>query len=397
MAALAATGAFAQSSVTLYGNVDIGFGSAKTQNGSGSAVEKTSGVMDGAHMPNRIGFRGTEDLGGGLRAGFVLEQGISPTSADGFNVRAGSSAHQVPAGGAFVRTNNRASNLWVSGGFGEVRIGTMNRAAYTVVSKAIVLAENFGSEQHGLIATTRTTAVQYQTPTINGFTVQIQHGAPHGARTDRESPADAADGFRRNKETITAINLQYTQGPLYLGAAYESTKNMKTANSTVLGTLGNPAGSGATINVPSATNLYGAPVANGTAVAARTEKAWAVAAQYDLGVARVNLTHGNRDNGGIAGTGGTLSEITATGYSVAVPMGALTLSLHGVQAETKNSLGVKSADVKGWAVGAKYDLSKRTYAYIWNGQDKDSLASATSTTSLIAKRSRTMVGVGHAF
>ncbi|MFM7341192.1 MAG: porin [Betaproteobacteria bacterium] len=94
---MAAVGvASAQSSVTLYGNVDIGYGSAKTQNGNGSAVEKTSGVMDGVHMPNRIGFRGTEDLGGGLRAGFVLEQGISPTSADGFNVRAGSSAHQVP-------------------------------------------------------------------------------------------------------------------------------------------------------------------------------------------------------------------------------------------------------------------------------------------------------------
>jgi predicted porin len=391
LAALAAAGvASAQSSVTLYGNVDVGFGTAKTQNGSGSAVEKTSGVMDGAHMPNRIGFRGTEDLGGGLRAGFVLEQGISPTSADGFNVRAGSSAHQVPGGGAFTRTNNRASNLWVSGGFGEVRLGTMNRAAYTVVSKAIVLAENFGSEQHGLIATTRTTAVQYQSPSISGFTVQIQHGAPHGARTDRESPADAADGFRKNKETITAINLQYTQGPLYLGAAYESTKNEKRANLNGLTSAGTGLATGF------ASNVYLAPVANGTAVAARTEKAWALAAQYDLGVARVNLTHGNRDNGGTSGTGGTLSEITATGYSVAVPMGALTLSLHGVQADTKTA-GTKTADVKGWALGAKYDLSKRTYAYAWTGQDKDKLASATSTTSLIAKRTRTMVGVGHAF
>ncbi|MFM8624341.1 MAG: porin [Betaproteobacteria bacterium] len=382
--------------MTLYGNVDIGYGSAKTQNGNGSAVEKTSGVMDGVHMPNCIGFRGTEDLGGGLRAGFVLEQGISPTSADGFNVRAGSSAHQVPAGGAFVRTNNRASNIWLGGGFGEVRIGTMNRATYTVVSRAIVLAENYGSEQHGLIATTRTTAIQYQSPTMNGVTVQVQHGAPHGARTDRESPADAADGFRRNKETITAINLQYSQGPFYLGAAYESTKNLKTGNSTVLGTLNNATAGGAAINVPTATNLYGATVSNGTSVAARTEKAWALAAQYDLGVARVNLTHGNRDNGGTSGTGGTLSEITATGYSIAVPMGALTLSLHGVQAETKTA-GAKTADVKGWAVGAKYDLSKRTYAYAWNGQDKDRLGSATSTSSLIAKRTRTMVGVGHAF
>ncbi|MFM7341193.1 MAG: porin, partial [Betaproteobacteria bacterium] len=216
-----------------------------------------------------------------------------------------------------------------------MRIGTMNRATYTVVSKAIVLAENYGSEQHGLIATTRTTAIQYQSPTMNGVTVQVQHGAPHGARTDRESPADAADGFRRNKETITAINLQYSQGPLYLGAAYESTKNLKTGNSTVLGTLNNATAGGTAINVPTATNLYGATVSNGTSVAARTEKAWALAAQYDLGVARVNLTHGNRDNGGTSGTGGTLSEITATGYSIAVPMGALTLSLHGVQAETK--------------------------------------------------------------
>jgi len=68
LAALAAvSAASAQSSVTLYGVLDIGYGSQTTEQratATGTAQLKSRGVMDGANAGNRIGFRGTEDLGG---------------------------------------------------------------------------------------------------------------------------------------------------------------------------------------------------------------------------------------------------------------------------------------------------------------------------------------------
>jgi len=62
--------AFAQSSVTIYGLVDVGVQGLSNGNGKQAKVES------GQESGSRLGFKGTEDLGGGLKANFVLEQGI---------------------------------------------------------------------------------------------------------------------------------------------------------------------------------------------------------------------------------------------------------------------------------------------------------------------------------
>ncbi|NBY05033.1 MAG: porin, partial [Betaproteobacteria bacterium] len=74
-----ATGAV-MAQATLYGRSDIGYGIKATQLGNGGTGVKQLGVMDGGNAGSRIGFRGTEDLGGGMKAHFVTEQGISPTN-----------------------------------------------------------------------------------------------------------------------------------------------------------------------------------------------------------------------------------------------------------------------------------------------------------------------------
>jgi len=104
--ALAAVGAFtgaaqAQSSVTVYGLIDIGYmGSTTVQRGVGvngtnanqipSLTQQVNGIGGGGQSTSRLGFRGTEDLGGGLSAFFTLEtalnesaNGLFPTSATG--------------------------------------------------------------------------------------------------------------------------------------------------------------------------------------------------------------------------------------------------------------------------------------------------------------------------
>src|SRR5471032_452500 len=67
--------AFAQSSVTIYGKVDLGL--VLDSGGAGKSVRISSGVTGGS----RLGFKGVEDLGGGLKAAFQLETGFCADSA----------------------------------------------------------------------------------------------------------------------------------------------------------------------------------------------------------------------------------------------------------------------------------------------------------------------------
>ncbi len=104
--ALAVLGAFvgvasAQSSVTIFGIVDLSLKNVKND-GSGARKSMANDNLNS----NRLGFRGVEDLGGGLKAGFHLEGGMSPDdgTAGGFNFR-------------------RKSTLGLMGGFGEIRLG----------------------------------------------------------------------------------------------------------------------------------------------------------------------------------------------------------------------------------------------------------------------------------
>jgi len=371
LAALAAVGAVsAQSSVSMYGRIDMGWGVATTKAANGTQ-DKTTGLVDGVQTSNAIGFRGTEDLGGGLVAGYNIEQGISRTQYNGWNQRVGSSGHQVGGGGAITAATMRAGNVSLTTkDMGALTLGTIQwSAGYTVASRWGFFAEGFGGGEAHTTMPARITGASYTTPAMGGVTVTVQHGGAHGARTERESAADAADGFRKNKEARTGINAQYNAGPLYLGAAYESTSVEKVANAAAT------------------TNAYGGAVAAGTAVAARTENAWTVAANYDFGVAVLRGMIVERDNGAT-----TAVKTSGRGLSVAVPLGALTLSAATGMIEVKTG-GTTTSDVSGHQVTARYNLSKRTNVYMHYGTDKDSKAASTAQ----AKRTRTIAGVVHTF
>lgn len=115
--ALACGGAHAQSSVTLFGVVDLGVQYTKGE-GTGSARALSNGGLS----TSRIGFRGTEDLGGGLRAGFWLEASLNPDSGTG---RASNTNNQVSgatAAGPIVFDRMSFVSL-AHESFGEVRLG----------------------------------------------------------------------------------------------------------------------------------------------------------------------------------------------------------------------------------------------------------------------------------
>jgi len=74
--AAAATGANAQTNVTLYGVIDTGV-EYITNVGGGDSLTRMP-TLTGGQLPSRFGFRGTEDMGGGLKAVFTLESGFAP-------------------------------------------------------------------------------------------------------------------------------------------------------------------------------------------------------------------------------------------------------------------------------------------------------------------------------
>jgi len=140
--ALAAVGAFAgaaqaQSSVTVYGILDVGYISqsvrnAGTTNGTGAngggvgnagygvGNIKTSGFGNSAETTSRLGFRGVEDLGGGQAAIFTVEIGLQPNAA------------------AALQANNRQSWLGIrTKGIGDVTIGTQ----YTPIHEAVAVSD----------------------------------------------------------------------------------------------------------------------------------------------------------------------------------------------------------------------------------------------------------------
>lgn len=151
--ALATVGAFAgaaqaQSSVTVYGILDVGYtgGTNRVQAGSSAPVTtNVSRISNSMESGSRLGFRGNEDLGGGTSAQFVFEVGIQPagnagTNPDGANASAAGSSTWAPnVRQAFVGLSQK--------GLGQVRIGTQNTLFWEQAGSntAGMLNQTFGS------------------------------------------------------------------------------------------------------------------------------------------------------------------------------------------------------------------------------------------------------------
>jgi predicted porin len=191
LAAVAVSSA-ALAQVTIYGVVDAGYNT-KTWDSDALKAE-SAGVVDGALAGARVGFRGEEDLGAGMKASFVVEMGMSPTSAQLTNSRTASSGFQIDPGttatmsgltGRTTASLNRQSFLGLSGGFGAVRIGYQYTNVYEVstLSGYMMGAEGVHGADFAHVAGnsyvggTRANAITYISPNLGGFTAQLQYGA----------------------------------------------------------------------------------------------------------------------------------------------------------------------------------------------------------------------------
>jgi len=201
LAVLAASGAaMAQSTVTLYGIADVWVGSSKDDGASNP--ERQTLMGSGGVNGSRFGLRGTEDLGGGLRANFVLEQG--------FNIDSGNPAD--PA-----RQFNRQAFVGLSGGFGEVRFGrqltaydTLRGATNNTLDSALATTNTVFSRGVADYASRADNQILYITPTVSGFSGAVGLGLGE----NKTATASSTD--------IMSLHLRYSAGPLLVGIAHQN-------------------------------------------------------------------------------------------------------------------------------------------------------------------------------
>ena len=203
----------AQSSVTLFGVAD-----ATLAYGNGSITNRTQ-MLRGGTSSNRIGFRGTEDLGGGLSAGFWLEGGFNLDEGTGLASSTNNqTATAAPAGGL---TFNRRASVSLAGAWGFVAMGreyVPTYATFTALYEpfgivGVGAAVNYTAGLDKLVVIRASNAIVYQSPRFAGVGLNLGHW--RGENAGGSPTADDGTG--------SAIRLSYDQGPLSTGAAWSRT------------------------------------------------------------------------------------------------------------------------------------------------------------------------------
>jgi len=427
LAALAAVGAAsAQSSVTLYGVIDVGYGAHTTTTRDSTGTIKSSGVMDGANAGNRIGFRGTEDLGGGLKANFVIEQGINVTNGAMFVQRAGATGHQIDgfsaagsatalsgAAGAYGTGTNRQAYVGLESDMGALRIGYQYTALYELATLAGYAVGSEGvpgadkAHLHGQagVGGTRANMIQYISPSLfGGLTARVQYGANAG-RENIETTVARSNGLTTDTARRLALMLQYANGPVSVAAAYTNLR-LQTANNI----NGVQQQVGATTSI---FNVVTAAAGDPLTGLARGANMFQLGGSYDFGVAKLGGTFNRGKNGGAAtsavvGVAGFNSDYKAYQVGVTVPFGAIVpfIAYGRATTDSNNPNGVpavgavaatgRTEDYRQTQVGVRYSLSKRTTAYAFYGQTINNSAAITGNASFY-RDTKTVVGVQHSF
>jgi predicted porin len=195
--------AHAQSSVVVYGIADASIG---IENNDAPGQDSRTVITSGTQSTSRIGFRGTEDLGNGLKAlfnieaGYAIDTGASDTS------------------GLF----QRRAVIGLQGTFGTVTVGREYSPIAAVVQSNDPLGHGYYGSNLGSFGANRATrrlsnSVNYKSNALSGFTVQAAYSA--GERQN-DNPSG----------NLVGVSLEYKNGPLNLGAGYHQIERLATGD-----------------------------------------------------------------------------------------------------------------------------------------------------------------------
>jgi predicted porin len=186
--------AAAQTNVTLYGILDAAVSSQDTDGPEG----RTTVVNSGNQSSSRFGFRGTEDLGDGLKAMFNLEAGTA-----------------IDTGAADSALFGRRAVVGLEGGFGSLTLGREYSPIAAIAGATDAFGQGFYGSNLSAFTTNRLTrrlanSVNYKSPSWNGLKLLAAYSA--GEVTAANTPSGDLKG----------VGAEYTLGGLYLGAAWHT-------------------------------------------------------------------------------------------------------------------------------------------------------------------------------
>lgn len=360
--ALAVLGAFAgvaqaQTSVTIYGSFDAGVRNQRDINAAGNS--RTTMGSTGTYNSNRLGFKGVEDLGGGLNAHFTLEAGFNSGT------------------GALNNTENRlfqrSAFVGLGGQWGSLDLGRQ----YTVAFKTVGAYDPFNYKFTGIIPLTGS-VVSAGTRVDN----DIQYTGTFGPLTARAEYALGEQAGGGSNNSHAAIGGTYANGPLSFGGAY---------------TIRKP-----NVSTTAGTTNY------------QDNKSWTVGGAFTFGPARIAA--GYQQETQDRATGGEADHKNAWiggSYDITPALG-LTAAYYHTKVDAGAIVGANNATLANagkrglFVVGATYALSKRTnfYADIDYAKYKDGLengpSAITTQSSLRAAPNQDSmlgfsVGINHLF
>ena len=339
VAGLASTAAFAQTNVTIYGLVDYGYSyrwdgkslGNQIPNANTGTPNSQSQLNGGQSLGNRIGFKGTEDLGNGLKAVFLLEQGFFLDTG-----------MQQTSGSQFTRQ----AYMGLSGNFGTAVGGRLYSPHYTFVSGL----DPFGAGTVGrynnvyspgaavgnnvvggsLMDPVRLdNAVAYISPSfLGGLTATLAYSNNAAAQEDANSNS--------NNNTVYAGLLKYDNGPITVGANYHYING----------------GSRLSDNTP-------------TVVGVKSVQNATLGGSYDFKVVKVMALYSWNEvdyTVNPAFTGNTSGNATINNYMLGAtaPFGKFVGKASYIYSDGNTSAG---GDAQQFAIGLDYNLSKRTALY----------------------------------
>jgi len=262
---------------------------------------------------SRIGFKGSEDLGGGLKALWQIETQLDQSSG----------ATSTASGQSWATRN---TFIGLSGGFGTAVMGRHDTPYKMATGSLDIFGDTIADYNSGrldgvsLVNNTHdaraSQAVAYISPNFSGFTAAAAVQMTNG---------ETGAGYVATNEEIdaTSFSLTYANGPLFASLAYQDAKNA--SSSATAGTArnkGTKVGLGYTMGDIKVGAVYEETDAAGST---SDTKAWLVNGVYTMGPIAMKAQYGENDAGSAA------------------------------------------ADQKAWALGADYNLSKRTAAYLVYG------------------------------
>jgi len=416
--ALAAMGAFAgaaqaQSSVTVYGILDVGFNGKNGRVASGKAVENaTASGFDGVgnESTSRLGFRGNEDLGGGLNAFFTIEVAITPNANQNFST--GGSANRQ----TFVGIGKK--------GIGSASIGTQYTPIHLAASATdpgqlnnvfgnVIYpnATGVGAGRDTYSAASNGTTFGYTVRAANslylkadpiaGFVPSLFYTQQNGNSNQTTPAKDGTTGYSggTNNNSGWGIGLNYSIQKFMATANYQSFRSENpygTVTYAVTGVAGDQVTTKASTS--GATTPWGVGASNSPGTNAKDNQMY-FAATYDFGILKVFAQYLDRKVENVNNSNEFLKrsaqQIGVRGFATKTIEGWASIGNGRIQA---NGSGSPTANFTGWQVGSNYWLSKRTNLYaIYGATGTSNVSSVAGANPASSNFSQYAVGARHTF